>query len=66
MKKKMLFAALAGVMMAIGLLVIAKMNKNPSSERETAMNNERPQLSKACSRLLDVSIKSNVLIVLDR
>ena len=37
MKKKMLFTALAGVMMAIGLLVIAKMNKNPSSEREMAM-----------------------------
>ena len=65
MKKKMLFTALVVVMIAIGLLAIAKMNKNPSSEKEMTMNNERPQLSKECSRLLDASIESNVPIVLD-
>lgn len=65
MKKKMLFAVLAGVMIAVGLLAIVKMHKNPSGEREITMNEERPQLSKECSRLLDVSIESNVPIVLD-
>ena len=65
MKKKMLFAVLAGVMIAIGWLVVAKMNKNTTSEKEKKMNEERPQLSKECSRLLDVSIESNVPIVLD-
>ena len=65
MKKKMLFAVLAGVMIVIGWLVVAKMNKNPTSEKEKKMNEERPQLSKECSRLLDVSIESNVPIVLD-
>ena len=65
MKNKTMFAALAGVMIAIGLLAITKMSKNPSSEQEMTMNDERPQLSKECSKLLNISIESNVPIVLD-
>ena len=62
---RVVFIALVVVMIAIGLLVIAKMNKNPSSEKEKTMDDEKLQLSKECSRLLDASIESNVPIVLD-
>ena len=63
--KKSIFVAIVAVMIAVGLLAIINMQKNPSGEREMTMNDENLQLSKECSRLLDASIKSNVQIVLD-
>ena len=65
MKVRMMFVAIVAVMIAVGLLAIINMQKNPGGEREMTMNDEKLQLSKECSRLLDASIKSNVPIVLD-
>ena len=65
MKVRMMFVAIVAVMIAVGLLAIINMQKNPGGEREMTMNDENLQLSKECSRLLDASIKSNVPIVLD-
>ena len=62
MKVRMMFVAIVAVMIAVGLLAIINMHKNPGGEREMTMNDEKLQLSKECARLLDASIKSNVPI----
>ena len=54
--KKFIFVAIVAVMIAVGLLAIINMHKNPGGEREMTMNDEKLQLSKECSRLLDASI----------
>ena len=56
MKVRMMFVAIVAVMIAVGLLAIANLSKNTSSEKEMTMNDEKLQLSKECSKLLDASI----------
>ena len=46
--KKFIFVAIVAVMIAVGLLAIINMHKNPGGEREMTMNDEKLQLSKEC------------------
>ena len=55
MKVRMMFVAVVTVMIAVGMLAIINMHKNPGGEEEMTMNDEKLQLSKECSRLLDAS-----------
>lgn len=48
MKVRMMFVAIVAVMIAVGLLAIINMHKNPGGEREMTMNDEKLQLSKEC------------------
>ena len=52
MKVRMMFVAIVAVMIAVGLLAIINMQKNPGGEREMTMNDEKLQLSKECSDCL--------------
>lgn len=43
MKVRMMFVAIVAVMIAVGLLAIINMHKNPGGEREMTMNDEKLQ-----------------------